>query len=270
MIIERPARIYLVQIPTGFELSIDEHIATLRINRPEKRNAMSVPMWRALPGLLAPLASDSEVRVLVLTGAGGTFCSGADLSEFAGLSDAGDDTALTVTAERALAAFPKPAIAMIEGFCVGGGCQLALACDLRFAAEGARFGITAAKIGVVYPLSSIRRLVDLVGPSTAKFLLFSAELVDSGRALRTGLVDEVLAPEALPQRVYGFARTLAARSRLTLAATKEVVDGRADEERFRRWQEESREEAAEGVAAFMERRPPRFLWSGDGIGDVPS
>ena len=190
-----------MQIPTGLELSIDDHVATLRINRPEKRNAMSVAMWRALPGLLAPLGSDPGVRVLVLTGAEGTFCSGADISEIAGLSEGGDDTGLIVTAERALTAFPKPVIAMIEGFCVGGGCQLALACDLRFAAEDARFGITPAKLGVVYPLSSTRRLVDLVGPSTAKFLLFSAELVDAGRALRTGLVDEVLAPEALPQRV---------------------------------------------------------------------
>jgi enoyl-CoA hydratase/carnithine racemase len=259
-----------VQIPAGFELSIDDHVATLRINRPEKRNAMSVAMWRALPGLLAPLGSDPDVRVLVLTGAEGTFCSGADISEIAGLSEGGDDTGLIVTAERALTAFPKPVIAMIEGFCVGGGCQLALACDLRFAAEGARFGITPAKLGVVYPLSSTRRLVDLVGPSTAKFLLFSAELVDAGRALRTGLVDEVLAPEALSQRVYGFARTLATRSQLTLAATKEIVDGRADGARFRRWQEESREEVAEGVAAFMERRDPRFPWSGTAPGDMTS
>ncbi|MEV6860298.1 enoyl-CoA hydratase/isomerase family protein [Streptosporangium subroseum] len=252
-----------MQIPAGFELSIDDHVATLRINRPEKRNAMSVAMWRALPGLLEPLGNDPAVRVLVLTGAEGTFCSGADISEIAGLSEAGDDAGLNVTAERALAAFPKPVIAMIEGFCVGGGCQLALACDLRFAAEDARFGITPAKLGVVYPLSSTRRLVDLVGPSAAKFLLFSAELVDADRALRIGLVDEVLAPEALPQRVYGFARTLATRSLLTLAATKEIVDGRADEARFLRWREKSHEEVAEGVAAFVERRAPRFPWSGD-------
>ncbi|WP_433239470.1 enoyl-CoA hydratase/isomerase family protein [Streptosporangium sp. CA-135522] len=250
-----------MQISDGFELSVDRHVATLRINRPGKRNAMSVAMWRALPGVLAPLAGDPGVRVLVLTGAGGTFCSGADISEIAGLSAAGDDTGLTVVAERALAEFPKPVIAMIEGFCVGGGCQLALACDLRLAAEDARFGITPAKLGIVYPLSSTRRLVDLVGPSAAKLLLYSADLVDADRALRTGLVDEVLPATELSERVYGLARTMAGRSQLTLAATKEIVDGRAGEERLREWQKESREEVAEGVAAFLERRPPRFTWS---------
>ncbi|MEV7012663.1 enoyl-CoA hydratase-related protein [Streptosporangium sp. NPDC051022] len=247
-----------MKISDGFELSVGDHVATLRIDRPGKRNALSAAMWRALPGIVAPLAADPAVRVLVLTGAGGTFCSGADISEIAGLADGDDDTGLTVLAERALAEFPKPTIAMIEGFCVGGGCQLAVACDLRLAAEDARFGITPAKLGVVYPLSSTRRLVDLVGPSTAKLLLYSAEFADAATALRTGLVDEVHAPRALRERVYGLARTLAGRSQLTLAATKEVVDGRADEARFRHWQRESREETAEGVAAFLEGRPPRF------------
>ncbi|MFJ2029584.1 enoyl-CoA hydratase/isomerase family protein [Streptosporangium sp. NPDC087985] len=250
-----------MQISDGFMLSIDDHVATLRINRPGKRNAMTAAMWRALPGVLAPLAVDPAVRVLVLTGAGGTFCSGADISEIAGLSEAGDDTRLTVTAERALAEFPKPVIAMIEGFCVGGGCQLALACDLRFAAEDSRFGITPAKLGLVYPPSSTRRLVDLVGPSTAKLLLYSAELIDAGRALRTGLVDEVLASAELSERVYGLARILAGRSQLTLAAAKEIVEGRADEARFHAWQKAARDEVPEGVAAFLERRPPRFTWS---------
>ncbi|MEU0483924.1 enoyl-CoA hydratase/isomerase family protein [Streptosporangium sp. NPDC006013] len=259
-----------MQISEGFELSVDQHVATLRINRPEKRNALSAAMWRALPALLAPLADDPAVRVLVLTGAAGTFCSGADISEIAELAgngdESGDDTGATVAAERALAEFPKPVIAMIEGFCVGGGCQLALACDLRLAAEGARFGITPAKLGIVYPPSSTRRLTAAVGPSTAKFLLFSAELIGADRALRTGLVDEVLPAAELSERVYGLARTLAGRSQLTVAAAKEIVDGRADEARFLLWQKEAREEVTEGVAAFLERRPPRFTWTGPGRG----
>ncbi|GAA3104633.1 enoyl-CoA hydratase/isomerase family protein [Streptosporangium carneum] len=260
-----------MQISDGFELSVDDHVATLRIDRPGKRNAMSAAMWRALPGIVAPLAADRAVRVLVLTGAGGTFCSGADISEIAGLSEGGDDTGLTVAAERALAEFPKPTIAMIEGFCVGGGCQLALACDLRLAALDARFGITPAKLGIVYPLSSTRRLVDVVGRSTAKLMLYSADLFDAATALRTGLVDEAHTSQALPERVYGLARTLAGRSQLTLAATKEIVDGRVDEARFRRWQRESRQEAAEGVAAFLEGRAARFSWSfGDHSGDMTS
>jgi enoyl-CoA hydratase/carnithine racemase len=252
-----------VQICNGFRLTLGdpaEHVATLRIDRPGKRNAMSADMWRALPGILEPLAADPAVRVLVLAGAGGTFCSGADIAEIAELSEGGDDTGLTVTAERALTRFPKPVIAMIEGFCVGGGCQLALACDLRLAAADARFGITPAKLGIVYPLSSTRRLVDHVGPSAAKSLLYTADLVGAERALRIGLVDEVLPAGELAGRVYGLARTMAERSQLTLAAGKEIVDGRAGEDRFRAWQEASRTELAEGVAAFLERRPPRFTW----------
>ncbi|MFC4056840.1 enoyl-CoA hydratase/isomerase family protein [Planomonospora corallina] len=252
-----------MHIPDGFRLSVHdraEHVATLLIDRPAKRNALSADMWRSLPGILEPLAADPQVRVLVLAGAGGTFCSGADISEVAGLSEGDDATGLTVAAERALARFPKPVIAMVEGFCVGGGCQLALACDLRLAAAGARFGVTPAKLGIVYPLSSTRRLVEHVGPSAAKLLLYSADLIDAGHALRIGLVDELLPAEELAERVYGLARTMAGRSQLTLAASKEIVEGRAGDDRFREWQKASRDELAEGVAAFLERRPPRFTW----------
>ncbi|MEZ0072418.1 enoyl-CoA hydratase/isomerase family protein [Planotetraspora sp. GP83] len=251
-----------MKVTDGLELAIDEHVATLTLNRPEKRNAMTAAMWRAIPGVVADLAANRAVRVLVLTGAGGTFSAGADISEIAALSDNGDDTGLTVAAERALIEFPKPAIASIEGYCVGGGCQLALACDLRFASSAARFGITPAKLGIVYPISSTRRLVEIAGPAAAKYLIFSAELVDAGHALRTGLVDEVLPPERLRDRVYGFAATLALRSRLTLTAAKEIIDGRAGEDGFRAWQREAREsgELAEGLSAFGEGRSPRFFW----------
>ncbi|MCT9935371.1 enoyl-CoA hydratase/isomerase family protein [Planotetraspora sp. A-T 1434] len=250
-----------MKVTDGLELAIDEHVATLTLNRPEKRNAMTAAMWRAIPGVVGDLAADPAVRVLVLTGAAGTFSAGADIWEIAELSDNGDDTGLTVAAERALIEFPKPAIASIEGYCVGGGCQLALACDLRFASSTARFGITPAKLGIVYPISSTRRLAEIAGPATAKYLIFSAELVDAGHALRTGLVDEVLPPERLRDRVYGFAATLAHRSRLTLAAAKEIIDGRAGEEGFRAWQREAREsgELAEGLSAFREGRSPRFF-----------
>lgn len=246
----------------GYELGLDAHVATLTINRPEKRNALSAAMWRALPAILADLAADPKVRVLILTGAGKTFCSGADISEINELGDKGDDTGLTILAEGALCAFPKPAIAMIEGYCVGGGCQLALACDLRIASAGARFGVTPARLGVVYPFSSTRRLAEIAGPSTAKLLLFSAELIGADQALRTGLVDEVCPPGGLRERVYGLAATIAARSRLTLTAAKRVVDGRADEAEVLAWQREAREsgELAEGLRAYREGRSPGFSW----------
>ncbi|MFB7862908.1 enoyl-CoA hydratase/isomerase family protein [Streptomyces sp. NPDC056069] len=239
-------------------VGIVDEVATLVITNPAKRNAMTAGMWRSLPGLLAPLAADPAVRALVLTGAGETFCAGADIST---LREPGDEQqTLAVRAEEALAAFPKPTLAAIRGFCVGGGSQLAAACDLRFAEEGTRFGVTPAKLGIVYPASSTRRLASLVGPAAAKHLLFSGELIDTERALRTGLVDEVLPVGELDKRVADFTRTLVSRSLLTQAAAKEFADGRAD--RDAHWAEQARGsgDTAEGVAAFLERRPPHFTY----------
>ncbi|MFF7259277.1 enoyl-CoA hydratase/isomerase family protein [Streptomyces sp. NPDC008159] len=239
--------------------STADGVATVVIHHPAKRNAMTAGMWRSLPPLLDRLATDPSVRALVLTGEGGTFCAGADISTLR--QSPGEAQGLAVRAEEALAAFPKPTLAAIRGHCVGGGSQLAAACDLRFAEEGALFGITPAKLGLVYPSSSTRRLVSLVGPGTAKYLLFSGELIDSERALRTGLVDEVLPGGGLAERVAAFTRVLVSRSRLTQAAAKEFADGRTD--RDAHWAEQARGsgDAAEGVAAFLERRAPRFTWT---------
>ncbi|MEW2512550.1 enoyl-CoA hydratase/isomerase family protein [Streptomyces sp. NPDC046870] len=238
---------------------VTDSVATVVIRHPAKRNAMTTAMWRALPPLLDTLARDPGVRALVLTGAGGTFCAGADIST---LRDAPEEApALAVAAEEALAAFPKPTVAAVRGHCVGGGAQLAAACDLRLAEEGALFGVTPARLGVVYPSSSTRRLVSLVGPATAKYLLFTAELIDSERALRTGLVDEVLPEGELDKRVAELTRILVSRSQLTQAAAKEFTVGRTD--RDAHWAAEARGsgDVAEGAAAFLERRPPRFTWS---------
>ncbi|WP_336323609.1 enoyl-CoA hydratase/isomerase family protein [Streptomyces lavendofoliae] len=240
------------------EQSVADGVATVVISNPAKRNAMTAGMWRALPGLLDSLAADPRVRVLVLTGAGTTFCAGADIGS---LREPGDEQqSLAVRAEEALAAFPKPTLAAVRGYCVGGGSQLAAACDLRFAEEGALFGITPAKLGIVYPSSSTRRLVSLVGPSAAKYLLFSGELVDAARALRTGLVDEVLPAGELGGRVAEFTRVLVSRSLLTQAAAKEFAAGRTDRDAY--WAEQAlgSGDTAEGVTAFLERRAPRFTY----------
>ncbi|MFD3517115.1 enoyl-CoA hydratase/isomerase family protein [Streptomyces sp. NPDC058657] len=250
-----------MQLPPGVHHSIVDSTATVVLGNPAKRNAMTTGMWQALPGLLAALAGDPAVRALVLTGDGDTFCAGADIST---LREPGATGAmpqeLAVRAEEALASFPKPTLAAVRGYCVGGGSQLAAACDLRFAEEGALFGVTPAKLGIVYPSSSTRRLAALVGPSTAKHLLFSGELIDAERALRTGLVDEVLPAGQLGKRVAEFTRILVSRSQLTQAAAKEFVDGRTD--RDAHWHEQARGsgDTAEGVAAFLERRAPRFEW----------
>ncbi|MFD9375840.1 enoyl-CoA hydratase/isomerase family protein [Streptomyces sp. NPDC059999] len=238
--------------------SVADGVATVVVSHPAKRNAMTADMWRALPDLLSGLAADPAVRVLVLTGAGATFCAGADISSLTG-SD--DPQALAVAAEEALAAFPKPTLAAIRGFCVGGGSQLAAACDLRFAEEGSSYGVTPAKLGIVYPASSTRRLAALVGPATAKYLLFSADLIDADRALRTGFLDELLPAGELDKRVAEFTRILTSRSALTQAAAKEFANGREDRDAHWSAQAAGSGDTAEGVAAFLERRTPDFTWT---------
>ncbi|MFE0255617.1 enoyl-CoA hydratase/isomerase family protein [Streptomyces sp. NPDC059010] len=242
--------------------SVADSVATVVIHHPAKRNAMTAAMWQALPPLLDTLAADPAVRALVLTGEGGTFCAGADISTLQGSPQ--EAQSLAVAAEEALAAFAKPTLAAIRGHCVGGGSQLAAACDLRFAEEGSLFGVTPAKLGIVYPASSTRRLVSLTGPAAAKYLLFSGELIDTARALRTGLVDEVLPEGELGKRVVEFTRILVSRSQLTQAAAKEFAGGRTD--RDEHWAEQARAsgDTAEGVAAFLERRRPHFTWTTSG------
>ncbi|MFM9701982.1 MULTISPECIES: enoyl-CoA hydratase/isomerase family protein [Streptomyces] len=238
---------------------VTDAVATVVLHHPAKRNAMTAAMWRALPPLLEKLAADPGVRALVLTGAGGTFCAGADISTLQGSPD--EAQSLAVRAEEALAAFPGPTLAAVKGHCVGGGAQLAAACDLRFAEEGALFGVTPANLGIVYPSSATRRLVALVGPAAAKYLLFSGELIDTERALRTGLVDEVLPVGELDARVEEFTRVLVSRSGLTQAAAKEFANGRTDRDAHWSAQARGSGDTAEGVAAFLERREPRFTWT---------
>ncbi|WP_091553087.1 enoyl-CoA hydratase/isomerase family protein [Micromonospora pattaloongensis] len=237
-------------------------VATVTIHNPARRNAMTPAMWRQLPALLDDLEADATVRALVLTGAGDAFCAGADLGDLDELVEAGD-ASIAVAAEERLAAFAKPTIAAIRGACVGGGCQLAVACDLRIAATDARFGVPPARLGLVYPAPTTRRLARLVGPAAAKHLLFTAELIDADRALRIGLVDEVLPVDGLAGRVAELTAAIAARSQLSIAAAKEIIDDRADDDRVAWWWGQVRDsgEAREGVAAFHDRRPPRFGWT---------
>ncbi|MFF4340228.1 enoyl-CoA hydratase/isomerase family protein [Kitasatospora sp. NPDC001540] len=243
-----------------------ERVATLLLERPERRNAVTAAMWRALPEVLAALAERPDVRVLVLTGAGGAFSAGADIAELAGVyadpASADAYHAANVAAEQALAAFPRPTLAVVRGACVGGGCQLALACDLRLAAADARLGITPAKLGVVYPAVPTLRLAALVGPARAKYLLFSGELLPAERAGRLGLLDEVLPPAELDARAREFAAMLARRSPQTIGAVKAVlsVDPADAAAALAPWERASRTapDVREGLAAFLERREPRF------------
>jgi enoyl-CoA hydratase/carnithine racemase len=253
-------------------VSRDDAVAVLTIDRADKRNALTAGMWAALPGVLAELAADPDVRVLVVTGAGPSFCAGADISDLLGGPDAEDPMAElrrdNLAAQAALRDFPKPTIAMIRGHCIGGGVELATCCDLRFTDPTGVFGVTPAKVGIVYTPASTRTLIDLVGPATTKYLLLSGELIDADTALRTGLVDRLVASDQLEAEVFRFAEVLASRSALTQRSTKEVVaaltGGRDADPIADDWYRETvtRGELAEGVAAFAERRPPRFGWAG--------
>ncbi|WP_232248624.1 enoyl-CoA hydratase/isomerase family protein [Streptacidiphilus rugosus] len=254
----------------GLRLGLGEDgVAVLTLDRPEKRNALTRAQWAALPPLLTRLAEEPGVRVLLLTGSGGAFSAGADIAELADVyasPEAADEYhATNVAAETALADFPHPTLAVVDGPCVGGGCQLAVACDLRFAARGARFGITPARLGIVYPAVPTARLARLLGPARAKYLLYSAELVTAEQALTFGLVDEVTADApTLHARALTFARTLAARSAQTQGAAKAVVDATvtdADPQAaVAPWERASRvtPDVREGLAAFLEGRAPRF------------
>ena len=246
----------------------DGPVATIWLNRPAKRNAMTIAMWAAVGEAARDLATDDTVRVLVVRGAVDAFCAGADIS---GLRDEGGVSYAEVNAaaEQALAAFPKPTVAFIEGPCVGGGVQLAMACDLRIATTEATFGITPARLGILYPAPSLERVVAQVGASAAKLLFFTAELITAARAERIGLVDEALPAVEAAERLASLCGVLAGRSLFTQQASKEMIDaahrhGAVDPELSAWWTAElaASEDQAEGVAAFLERRPPAFTWTG--------
>jgi enoyl-CoA hydratase/carnithine racemase len=254
-------------------VEISDGVGTIWLDRPDKRNAMTYDMWVALEEAAHQVDTDPAVHVVVLRGHGEHFCAGADITELQ-VQRVPSFLEVNLAAENALAAIRKPTIALVVGDCIGGGCALAIDCDLRIASSSARFGITPAKLGIVYPPASIERLVRQVGPSAAKFLLFSAELVDAHRALRIGLVDEVDSPSGAEARIADLGSTLASCSLLTQVATKEMVAevitrGAVDPSTARRWADEvaAAGDMAEGVAAFAERRRPRFDWRPDQAAD---
>ena len=245
-------------------------VATLWLNRPAKRNSVTYAMWRAIAEHAEALAVDPSVRVLVVRGVGDHFCAGADIAGLGANAEA-DYSVVNQAAHDALVAFPKPTIAFIAGSCVGGGAQIAAACDLRIADTTARFGITPARLGVVYGGYGIERVVALIGPSAAKHLLYSAELIDADRALRIGLIDECHQPAAAVERLVSFTRVLATqRSLLTQMAAKAMIDeastGGVTPATETRWHDTAATagDLGEGVAAVLERRDPAFEWSPTG------
>ena len=252
----------------GLSLEQSGGVATLLIENFGKRNALSAEMWQQFEPLLAGLAANPTVTVLIVRGAGDDFSAGADIRDLDRILHTPGETVggYVTAAENALAQFPRPTIAAIDGFCVGGGWQLAGACDIRIASVRASFGVTPARIGIVYPLSGIERLVSLTGPAVAKHLLFSGDLVTAATAERWGMVTKVVEPGQLHSAAVALATRLASRSQLSLYAMKQIIDdivaGKDAAATNRRWQEvvNSSADPAIGAAAFVAKEQPVFTW----------
>jgi enoyl-CoA hydratase/carnithine racemase len=249
----------------------DGAIATVVVNRPRMRNAISLAMWAEIARVTERLARDDGVRAVVYRGAGTeAFASGADISEFED-NRKDRESALaygrvTEAAYSAVRLCPKPTVAMVFGYCMGGAMAIAMGCDLRFAAEGARFGIPAARLGIIYPLDSVHQLVELVGPAYAKDILYSARTVEADEALRIGLIQRLLPADRLETATYEYLRGVADNAPLSVRGTKAQIRALFEgvTETHRRELRElalatfDSEDYREGTRAFLEKRRPAF------------
>lgn len=246
-------------------------IGWLTFNAPERRNAVSLEMWQGIGDALEHFQNDAGVRVVVMKGAGGkAFVSGADISEFdaqrANAEQRQQYAAITARGGRWLASIDKPLIAMIQGFCIGGGLGIALNADVRFATPGSKFGIPAAKLGLGYGYAGVANLARLVGPSSARDILFSARFLEADEALRIGLINFVVDESELDARVRSYAGMIARNAPLTVRAAKAAVNAL---EKYSRTDEApalaalvdacfDSDDYKEGRRAFAEKRQPQF------------
>lgn len=241
-------------------LSVDGPVATLVLDDPSRRNAMGSDMYAAVPDLVAEATADGTVRVLVVRGAGRTFCAGSNIAEFADrrLGDAhrGYDR-IEHEAAAALEASPVPVVAAIHGSCMGGGVGLALCADLRYVADDATFAVPPGRLGVGYPVDAAARLADVVGRAAAAELLLTARRIDAVEALRIGLVHEVVPADDLDRVVAERCATIAALAPLTLRAARAALAGRPDAAELAAACFHS-EDLREGLAAFESGRRPEF------------
>ena len=251
--------------------SVTEGVGVITFNNPAKRNAMSLDMWEGLGSALVELGDDPNVRVVVMIGAGDkAFVSGADISQFEKVrhnAAASEEYSKKSEAQRALLAnYPKPIIACIRGFCLGGGMQVAMAADIRIASDNSQFGIPAAKLGIAYGYDGLRHLVSLVGPSWARLIMYTGMKIDSAEALRIGLVDRVSPDAQLWDATMEIARTISGNAPLAIKAAKITIAQVLKDESKRDMDAikaigtacMDSQDFREGRTAFMEKRKPQF------------
>ncbi len=247
-------------------------IATVTFNRPDQRNAIDYHGWLELRRIAIDLDRDDSVRVVVFTGAGDrAFSAGADIKDFESYRDNSEKAQVYAEAfdgaMDAIEAVSKPTVCLIKGFCVGGGCEMSMACDIRIAADNSRFGIPVARLGILVGYREMRRLVNLVGPGNASYILLSARLLDSAEALRVGLVNQVVPLAEVDDLVYDLAREMTPLAPLSQARHKLIrqlvlenpaLEGLTPEQQLLPFTNFDSEDFQEGRAAFVERRQPSF------------
>jgi enoyl-CoA hydratase/carnithine racemase len=250
---------------------LDGHVLHIRFNNPGKHNALSMDMWEAVPPLLDKAAKDDNVRMVVLSGEGGkAFISGADISQFKDMRAAKEAvTRYEAMAEAALQGiyeFGKPTVACIRGYCIGGGVNVAISCDIRIASSDSVFSIPATRLGLGYRFSAMKNLTQLVGPGFAKDIFFTGRRLDAAEALRIGLINRVAEPDGLDALLGEYTTAITTGAPLTIKAGKRIIqevlklDADFDAEMCRQLILDcfESEDYAEGRTAFMEKRKPVF------------
>ncbi len=246
-------------------------IGWMIFNQPEKRNAMTYTMWEAIPPIMERFQKDSAIRVVVMKGAGEkAFVSGADISEFESMRASPEQTReYDLSGDRAhaaMAAFEKPLIAQIRGWCMGGGAAISLDADIRICSDDSNFGVPAARLGVGYGYDGIRQLVDLVGPTFAKEIFFLGTPFTAEDARIMGLVNRVVAAAELEQTVLAYCETIKNNAPMTIRAAKAAVNAAVQDESLRKLDAVAAmveacfasHDYTEGYRAFMEKRHPQF------------
>ena len=247
-----------------------EELAIIRLNRPKKRNAMNFDMWELIADLVRQCEQDDRIKVIVFSGVDtSVFSAGADISEFEFVQRSRTkalryNQAIMAT-EFTIMNCPKPTIAMIYGACVGGGCAIALACDFRFSADNGIFGITPAKLGILYNLPGTKNAVDLIGPSRTRDLLYTGRLLNSDEACRIGLIDRVHPVGELETQTYEYARTICRNAQNSIRGAKQIIrdvlygqTANSDETDRIVTDAFTSDNFREGIEAFMGKRSARF------------